>query len=498
MPNTSGRIVMRILFLVAVVLNSVFVATASEKRPNIILMMSDDQGWGDTGYNGHPVLQTPNLDAMAENGLRFNRFYSAAPVCSPTRGSCLTGRHPYRYGIFYANIGHLTAEEITLAEILQKKGYTTGHFGKWHLGTLTKTEKDSNRGGPDHASHYSPPWKNGFDFCFSSEARMPTWDPLLKPKGFNPRLLWWNRVTDITKTEPFGASYWTNGKKVEAKLRGDDSQIIIDRVLPFIREAVEHEKPFFTVIWFHTPHQPVVAGPPHIDWYSNLDEQRQNHFGCITAMDEQIGRLRTELSKLNVRENTMLWFCSDNGPAGVSGQGVGSTKGLRGRKGDLFEGGVRVPGILEWPARIKSPRITEVPASTSDYFPTVLDVLDTKMPDKRPIDGISLLPLIQGQMTERPRPIYFESRDQTSLIENRFKIIRFPLRKNKRDSAAASTIDDKESPYMLFDLIADPSEKNNLAARYPEIVRRMTGKLKTWRKSCLESWEGKDFHGRNN
>ncbi|MFC1759674.1 sulfatase-like hydrolase/transferase, partial [Planctomycetota bacterium] len=129
--------------------------------------MADDMGWGDTGYNGHTEIQTPHLDQMAQEGLRFHRFYSAAPVCSPTRGSCLTGRHPYRLGIPGANAGHLKPEELTLAEILHDLGYQTGHFGKWHLGTLTKTIRDGRRGGTEKGTgHYSPPWENGFDSCF--------------------------------------------------------------------------------------------------------------------------------------------------------------------------------------------------------------------------------------------------------------------------------------------------------------------------------------------
>ena len=130
-------------------------------RPNFVLVMSDDQGWGDTGYQGHPDLKTPHLDAMAADGIRFNRFYAGAPVCSPTRGSVLTGRHPYRYGVFFANTGHLLARELTIAEILKDSGYATGHFGKWHLGTLTKTGVDSNRGGERNQRHFSPPWNNG-------------------------------------------------------------------------------------------------------------------------------------------------------------------------------------------------------------------------------------------------------------------------------------------------------------------------------------------------
>ena len=148
-------------------------AAETGERPNVLLAMTDDQGWGDVGYNGHATLKTPALDEMARSGLRFQRFYSGAPVRSPTRGSCLTGRHPYRCGIFFANSGHMRKREVTLAEVLRTRGYVTGHFGKWHLGTLTKKVTESNRGGPRGVAHYSPPWLNGFDVCFSTEAQTP-------------------------------------------------------------------------------------------------------------------------------------------------------------------------------------------------------------------------------------------------------------------------------------------------------------------------------------
>jgi len=167
---------------------------------------------------------------MAGSGIQFNRFYSAAPVCSPTRGSCLTGRHPYRYGIFSANIGYLRDEELNLAEVLKDQGYVTGHFGKWHLGTLTTSEYDANRGRPGDSSHYSPPWENGFDVSFSTESKVPTWDPMITPHESSG---------DIGKRVPgdhFGTYYWTGpGEKVTENLEGDDSRIIMDRVVPVYR-----------------------------------------------------------------------------------------------------------------------------------------------------------------------------------------------------------------------------------------------------------------------
>jgi len=437
-------------------------ATGAADRPNVILAMTDDQGWGDTGYNGHPVLKTPTLDAMARAGLRFDRFYSGAPVCSPTRGSAMTGRHPYRYGITFANVGHMRPEEITLAEALKTQGYTTGHFGKWHLGTLTRTEKDSNRGGPRGVTHYAPPWKNGFDVCFSTEAKVPTWNPMCQPG------------TD----KPYGTAYWTGPEtKATENLSGDDSRIIMDRALPFIRDAVARKTPFLTVIWFHTPHEPVLAGEKYLKMYEGAGSEKERHFwGCLTAMDEQMGRLRDELRRLGVAEHTMLWFCADNGPEHRTGPG--SAGSLRGRKRDLFEGGIRVPGLLEWPARLPRPRTTAVPCSTSDYVPTVLAALGFEMDGQpEPTDGVNLLPLIDGRMKERPRPIAFESRGQIALVDNRWKLL----------------TRDKGKTWMLFDLAADPAEKNDLAAEHPTVVADMRQTLDAWRASCQASRAGEDY-----
>jgi len=467
-------------------------------KPNIVLVMADDLGWADTSYNGNPVLETPNLDAMADAGLRFNRFYSAAPVCSPTRGSVLTGRHPYRYGIVTANAGHMLPQEITLAEILKKKGYATGHFGKWHLGTLTKTVRESNRGGPKGAKHYSPPWENGFDECFSTEAKTPTWDPLWRPQNNNSRT-WWDPVRDLADAVPYGTNYWANGQRVTEPLRGDDSKVIMDRALPFIQRAAKEGKPFLAVIWFHAPHLPVVAGKDYTAPYAKHGQYAAHYFGCIAALDEQVGRLRAELKALGVAKNTLVAFCSDNGPEGRAGSAPGSAGKLRGRKRDLFEGGVRVPGIVVWPATIKPGSVTDVPACTSDYLPTVLDALGARLPDSRPLDGVSLLPLFRGSMTERPSPIGFESGRQAAWTDNRYKLVRLggnnPRRGKKKGKAGDKPTAAAKGQLLLFDLVADPGEKNDIAAANPEIVKRMSAQLEAWRAACRASRAGKDYAG---
>lgn len=471
---------MRYVF-VAVLLIAGALATAAEApRPNIILMMADDLGWGDVGFNGGMIIQTPHLDAMADAGLKFNRFYAAAPVCSPTRGSCLTGRHPYRYGIPFANAGHLKAGEWTLAELLREQGYATGHFGKWHLGTLAPDY--SGKKGRAGTRDYATPGMNGFDEWFSTEFAVATWDPYAPENSH------------LGTGVPYDtrALYWHNGVNVEGGLEGDDSRIIMDKAIPFIETAIKADKPFFAVVWFHAPHQPVVGGPEYRKQYAQYDEEAQHYYACVTALDEQVGRLRATLRTLDVAENTMLFFCSDNGPEGDQPEGrtVGSAGPYRGRKRSLFEGGIRVPALLEWPARVTAGAVTDYPAVTSDYLPTILEVLGVAPIDTRPLDGLSLLPAVQDGTTERSAPIAFETRGgvgammsrqspHVGLIENRFKLL--------TDFSVGGEED------LLFDLIQDPDESINLAAEHPGRVTAMKATLAAWRTSCAASDAGADY-----
>ena len=430
----------------------------AEVRPNVILLMADDLGWGDAGFQGHETLRTPELDAMAAAGIRFTRFYAAAPVCSPTRGSVLTGRHPHRYGIISANKGHLPTDEVHLATALRERGYRTGHFGKWHLGTLTRLEEDSNRGGPDGVEHFAPPWERGFDVSFSTEAKVPTWDPMVDPDT----------------GDAYGTAYWSGEEtRVTENLEGDDSRVILDRVLPFVREAVTDEVPFFAVVWFHTPHLPVLAGPDDLARYEGAGEARQHYWGAVTAMDREIGRLRRELREQGVARDTILFFCSDNGPEGKE-NAPGSTGGLRGRKRSLHEGGIRVPAIWEWPARIAGGGVSDAAAVTSDYLPTLFELLGIPLPGDREIDGLSLTPLLDDLAWRRPRGIGFESGKQVAWIQQRWKLIQTP--EISKDGAAPG--------YALFDLLADPGETTDLAAEHPELARQLHGERERWRASC--------------
>ncbi|MBK1790800.1 sulfatase-like hydrolase/transferase [Persicirhabdus sediminis] len=443
------------------------------EQPNVVLMMADDMGWADASYNDG-WIETPHLDEMAAEGIEFTRFYSASAVCSPTRASCLTGRNPIRVGVPSANVGRIEKEENLLSEVLQEAGYATGHFGKWHLGTMTTLRTDANRGKAGNTNHYSPPWQHGYDFVFATESKVPTYEPMRKNASLD-------MPVSFEDENYYGTAYWMcpddesswqtalEGKRValDDNLNGDDSRIMMDRVIPFVESAVAEGKPFFTVIWFHTPHKPLVdpAGVAGKDSATSYD-------AAIRDMDEQIGRLRTRLRELEVYDNTMMWFCSDNGPEGGD-SAPGRVGDLRGRKRDLYEGGVRVPGLLTWPAGIEAPVKTDYIASTSDYYPTIIDMLGLDYPaDQKPIDGNSLRPLIEGELAARTKPIGFDFRNQLSWVEQQYKLIQ----------PAA------DADYELYDVSADPNEITDLSDLMPERVESMKASLVAWKQAIDEDY----------
>ncbi len=442
--------------------------------------MCDDLGWGDTGFNGNEIIQTPNLDALAGKGIIFNRFYSASAVCSPTRGSCLTGRNPYRYGIPTANSGNLKTEEITLPELLKEKGYATGHFGKWHLGTLTTKVKDANRGKPGDSTHYSIPGMHGYDTYFVTESKVPTYDPMIKPTVFDNEKgeslrYGWKAIQDKKEAKDYGTFYWKGAELAETEnLDGDDSKIIMDRVIPFIENSVENDNPFFSTVWIHTPHLPVVANEEMMVEYNKYSHQEQIYYATISAMDKQVGRLWKKLEELGESENTMIWFCSDNGPE----RGTPGSAGLfRERKRSLYEGGVRVPAFCVYPNGISAEQKTDFPVFTSDYLPTIIDMLGINYPDNRPIDGVSLKDLLKDKDKDRETPMGFQFGGKMSWVTQKYKLI--------------ST--DKGQTFELYNLLEDKEERNNIASENTELVDTMKLELFAWIESCKSSARGADY-----
>lgn len=438
-------------------------------RPNIVLIMCDDLGWGDVGFNGSTIIRTDHLDTLAKDGLVLKRFYSASAVCSPTRASCLTGRNPFRLGIPTANAGHLQESETTLPELLNQEGYLTGHFGKWHLGTLTTKIRDANRGRPGDSTHYSIPSMHGYDHWFVTESKVPTYDPMIKPVVFDTTngeslRYGWKAVEPDQTVENYGTHYWKDVETIENQnLGGDNSEIIIDRVLPFISESVEKQMPFFSCIWFQTPHLPVVADSDFRKMYASYSPAEQLYYGSITAMDHQVGRLVQYLKAQGMYENTMIWFCSDNGPERET---PGTSGGLRERKRSLYEGGIRVPAFVTWPKKIGRGE-TNFPVVTSDYLPTISELLGLQNNITKELDGTSVVTALEASTVRRTEGIGFLYQQKIAWMTHDYKLI--------------ST--DNGQQYELYDIPKDPYEKNNLADQEKEIVQELKMELDTWMNS---------------
>ncbi|MDG1893833.1 MAG: sulfatase-like hydrolase/transferase [Fuerstiella sp.] len=478
-------------------------SSAAEPPPNIILCMGDDHGWDETGYNGHPHLQTPVLDEMAASGLQLDRFYSAHPSCSPTRGSVMTGRHPNRYGTFAPGYS-IRPEEMSIARILQNAGYACGHFGKWHLG-------------PVKAASPTSPGAMGFHQWLSHD--------------------------NFFELNP---TFSRNGAAPE-EFEGESSEIVIRETTRFLETAQQDGKPFFAVVWFGSPHEPYSGLKEDLALYEDLpgsyaDKQvkltsnvtgrqtkrplkdvLQERYAEITAMDRSMGQLRQWLSDNGQRENTLLWYCGDNG---TPGDGI-VTSPFRGQKGTMYEGGIRVPGIIEWPKRISQPRHTQVNTVTSDMLPTICDLLNVPLP-ARPLDGVSLKPLIEGSMNERSAPICFWSfkggggsgaepyiaadlqSGTTPLVKmmgdihtRNFRNFHHPdiakgdydghrVLLGNRYKLLVRGLGDKEQR-ELFDVRSDPGEKDSLIASKPEVANHLQHQLRHWQESVLQSLTGADY-----
>ena len=501
----NSRIYRRATSIVFTLMIAMMVATLdAADRPNIILLMGDDHGWDETGYNGHPHLKTPVLDEMASRGLRLDRFYSAHPSCSPTRGSVITGRHPNRYGTFTPNYS-IRPEEIGIAQILAHAGYACGHFGKWHLG-------------PVKAASPTNPGAFGFDQWLSHDNFFEL-NPVLSRNGGPP-----------------------------TRFPGESSEIVIKETIRFLETARKQKKPFLAVVWFGSPHEPYSGLPKDLALYDNLPREYadkqfkltsnetgrptrrslrdvlRERYAEITAMDRSIGQLRQYLKQENLQDNTLLWYCGDNG---TPGDGI-VTSPFRGQKGTMYEGGVRVPGIIEWPARISTARVSKVNSVTSDTLPTLCDLLSLPLPS-RPLDGISLEPVIAGQMKQRPSPICFWSFDvkresrhpvyiEAGLQQGTTPLVKMMgdlYTRNFRnyhhkdivpaDFAGARVILGNRYKLVvngqgrnvtsreLFDVRADPGEKNDLVKTHPQVANSLQQQLVSWQESVLKSLTGADY-----
>jgi arylsulfatase A-like enzyme len=410
-------------------------------KPNIIFVVADDMGFKDTGYSGNTIVKTPHLDLMAAEGLRFDNFYSAAGTCSPGRMAILTGRTPMRARMT-TTVGAMQEGEVTVAAALKTAGYETGHFGKWGLGR--------------EGTH---PLKVGFD-----------------------EAVWSKNYYDLGATFYVGDS----DKRDEApvKTTGDTSVAIMDIALDVVGKRAQSKKPFFAQICVGSPHAPHQAAEEFKKLYPDLPEDQQNLWGEISGLDAAVGKLRAELKRLNIADNTLLWFVSDNG-------GISHTSGIE-RKGGI---GARTIGLLEWPRKMPKPKRSAIPICHVDMYPTVLDIAGVTMKHQPVIDGISLLPLFEGRMENRPKSLGFisgryASKEDPTLcefevvawIEGRYMLrIGFPNKRRKTENVT------------LYEFQTDLEQKTNIADQHPQDMERMLKDIAAWQESVRSSFAGKDY-----
>ena len=342
---------------------------AKAKQPNVITLLADDLGYRDIGCYGGPV-KTPVLDKLAAGGVRFTDFHSGAATCSPARATFLTGRQHCRTGVYSViterlHKMHLLEREITIAEVLKKNGYATAHFGKWHLGMPV-----NNRENPTPADH-------GFDY-------------------------WFGLVNGPGRSHKNPTNFLRNGKRV-GTMKGYSCQIVVDEALTWLDEKRDGDEPFFLNLWFNEPHAPIAAPDEIVSQYGALDDQAAIYSGTIDNTDRAIGRLLAKLEKLGELDNTIIHYASDNGSYLQERNGA-----LRGKKGSLFEGGHRVPGIFYWKDGIPGGRVEDEPAGAVDLLPTLCGLIGIDKPGGVHLDGSDLAPLLTGTGTfERHQPLFW-------------------------------------------------------------------------------------------
>lgn len=406
------------------------VASAAEinARPNIVVILSDDQGWGDLSLNGNRNLNTPNIDSLARDGASFDRFY-VCPVCSPTRAEFLTGRYHIRGGVYSTSAGgeRLDLDETTIADVFRGAGYSTGAFGKWHNG-MQYPYHPNGRGFDEYYGFCSGHWGNYFSPPLEHNGR------LVRGKGFV--------IDDFT-----------------------------DKAMAFMEESVKSETPFFAYLPYNTPHSPMQV--PDEWWNRFKDKELEMHhrepgkenLGHIRAalamcenIDWNVGRLLAKLDELEIAENTIVVYFCDNGPNGSRWNGD-----MKGRKGSTDEGGVRSPLLLRWPALISGGTRVEKLGAAIDLLPTLADLAGIEVKTKKALDGLSLkLPLIGAELESWPdRLIYSTWRNRFSVRSQRFRL---------------------DGQGHLFDMPADPGQRKDVASRFPDEASRLQTALQNFQQ----------------
>ena len=471
---------------VAATLPWVASATASQpvdsdsgRRPHFVVVLTDDLGYGDLSCYGHPVIKTPNIDRFAAEGMRLTNCYAAAANCSPARTGMMTGRTPYRVGIHswipMFSPMHVRRSEITIATLLRRQGYATCHVGKWHLN------------GKFNMPDQPQPSDHGFDHWFSTQNNA-------LPSHRNPD------------------NFVRNGEPV-GELEGYSSQLVADEATGWLKQLRDKSKPLFLFVCFHEPHEPIATAKRFMKMYpSPEDPSRAEHHGNVTQMDEAFGRLMRTLDELGLRDDTLVFFTSDNGPAITRQHPHGSAGPLREKKGHLYEGGIRVPGIIRWPGHTRPGTVCHKPISGVDLLPTLCAITGAAVPDDRAIDGASFLPIFEGRSIRRETPLYWHfvwagSKPKVAMRVGDWKILAHISGPEPERGANIRAEDTKLiktaelTTFELYNLRRDVGETTDLADKEPERLKAMSNQLrKLYREVRDESpvwpdWEWPRYEG---
>lgn len=473
---------MRTLRCILLALVPLLVPAATD-LPNFVVILADDMGYGDLGVQGHPYIRTPNLDRMAAEGLRFTDFY-AQPFCGPARAALLTGTYPPRNSLMFNHIPRartgIHPNEITIAELLRDRGYATAMLGKWHLGDA-----------PEFL-----PTRNGFDSYYGlpySNDMWPFHPKIIRRPDEGPRMRHTRERTEYTGYAQSDQTYppdWfpplplmENETVIERNPRQELlTESYTDRAIEFIR--AHPDWPFFVYIAHAMPHVPLFRGRAF------RERSLRGLYGdVIEEIDFHAGRVLDTLRELGLDERTLVIFTSDNGPWAGYGIDAGSAGLLRGSKGSVFEGGIRVPAILRWPGRIPAGLVTSEIASIMDFFPTLANLSGGEPPRDRTIDGRDLQPHWErpGRATGHETIYFFEggyrykAEDGPPKNDPQLRAVRSGPWKLHLSTEPGET-DGKVSilPGDLYHLHWDPSETRNVATKHPDVVKRLVGQAKSF------------------
>lgn len=431
--------------------------------PNFIVIVTDDQGYGDLSCMGCEDFRTPNIDRLAGSGARLTDWYANGAVCSPTRASLLTGRYPINAGVRTIVRGHRTSTGLlphvpTIPKALQNRKYRTFMSGKWHLGLADECRPHSH--GFDHWFGFLAGCIDYYSHVFYYGMNRP---------GMNPIHDLWNDNKEV----------WANGQYM--------TEMITDKAIGYIREAADAEQPFFLYVTYNAPHYPMHAPQRYLDRFRHLPADRRIMAAMLAAVDDGVGQILDELTRQGLREDTCIFFTSDNGPSresrnwfdGTLDFYYGGTAGkLKGHKGSLFDGGIRVPGLVSWPARVPAGQVLDAPCATMDLFPTILAAAGAA-PDGYELDGTNLLSYLCDGTPLAQRDIYWERDKQTAVRRGRWKLV---LNGQLVENG------DVTDEVWLSDLSTDMGECVNVKDVEPSITAELKAAAESWRERGEARW----------